>query len=295
MKLEWKGFIQKNEDGSENVNYNEGDFPAYIHKGYLLEDSTWANVAHFHEDIEMVTVCCGKFGYNINGQNVYLKEGDTLFVNSGQIHYSFATQKEISFYRLCILHPRLVCASYSIEENYVTPIIRNTQIPYLHFKAGDSIGDKVKDSLYRMVDVMPNTLLVTKEFYELWNQIFTYCEKMIDTESSSKSDSALTCMKNMMHFCRMNYVMPITLNDIARAGGVSNTYCNQLFHKYTNRTPIEALLRYRIEKAAELLVSSSFSMSEIAERTGFSGASYFAEIFKRYYNVSPRDYRKSRQ
>ncbi|MBR1912425.1 MAG: AraC family transcriptional regulator [Treponema sp.] len=34
-------------------------------------------------------------------------------------------------------------------------------------------------------------------------------------------------------------------------------------------------------------------MSEIAETVGFSGASYMAEVFKKYYSMSPRDYRKS--
>ena len=295
MKNEYRGFIQKNDDGSENINYNNDDFPVYLHKGCILPDSTWANVAHYHEDVEIITVHEGKMGYNINGQNVYLKEGDTLFINAGQIHYSFATQEEICYYLIGILHPKLLCSSYSIEEEFVTPITQNVQIPFLYFKAGEFTCLALRNSLYQMYKVFPNTLLVMKEFYETWDYIFSYCKDMINRDSFSQSDTALACMKNMMHFCRMHYASPISLQDIACAGGVSNTYCNQLFHRYTNRTPIESLLRFRTEKAAELLTSSSLTMSEIAERCGFSGASYFAEIFKRYYNVSPREYRKSKK
>ena len=35
------------------------------------------------------------------------------------------------------------------------------------------------------------------------------------------------------------------------------------------------------------------SMSKIAEITGFTGASYMAETFKKFYKMSPRDFRKS--
>lgn len=295
MKEEYRGFIQKNDDGSEKINYNKDDFPAYLHKGFVLPNSTWANVAHYHEDIELVTIHTGQMGYNVNGKKISLKEGDTLFINAGQIHYSFSTQEEKCYYMIGILHPRLLCASYSIEKEFITPITQNMQIPFLYFPKDDSTGAAIRNSIYEMHETFPNTLLVMKEFFTTWNYIYTYCKDRSDVENTSKSDTALTCIKNMMHYCRMHYASPISLQDIAHAGGVSNTYCNKLFHKYTNRTPIESLMRYRTEKAAELLISSSLSMSEIAERTGFSGASYFAEIFKRFYNISPREYRKINQ
>ena len=52
-------------------------------------------------------------------------------------------------------------------------------------------------------------------------------------------------------------------------------------------------MHYRTRKVADLLQSGDLSMSEIAEQTGFSNASYMAETFKKFYMLSPREYKKA--
>ena len=87
----------------------------------------------------------------------------------------------------------------------------------------------------------------------------------------------------------------VSLKDISKAGGVSQSLCNQIFNTLTEKSPIEYLLHYRSRKVADLLQASKMSMSEIAEITGFSGASYMAEVFKKFYKMSPRDFKKSQK
>ena len=114
----------------------------------------------------------------------------------------------------------------------------------------------------------------------------------ISFDNVERNDQSVDIIKNMLDFTRENLDKNITLDDIAESGGVSRTYCNALFKKFTNRSPVENLLHTRVERVAELLLSTELPMSDIAEKTGFSGASYMSEIFKRYYKVSPREYRK---
>ncbi|MCR4653418.1 MAG: helix-turn-helix transcriptional regulator [Eubacterium sp.] len=85
----------------------------------------------------------------------------------------------------------------------------------------------------------------------------------------------------------------ITLHEIASAGGVSRSLCNTIFHTYTQMTPIEYIMHFRTRKVADLLQSGDLSMSEIAEQTGFSSASYMTETFKKFYRFSPREYKKN--
>ena len=99
-------------------------------------------------------------------------------------------------------------------------------------------------------------------------------------------------LKAMMNYVDKNYMNNISLNDVAGAGGVSKSLCNTLFNKYTNMTPIEYIMHFRARKVADLLQSCDDTMSEIAEATGFSNASYMAETFKKFYKFSPREYRK---
>jgi transcriptional regulator GlxA family with amidase domain len=58
-------------------------------------------------------------------------------------------------------------------------------------------------------------------------------------------------------------------------------------------TPIEYIMHFRTRKVADLLQSGDLSMSEIAEQTGFSSASYMTETFKKFYRFSPREYKKN--
>lgn len=58
----------------------------------------------------------------------------------------------------------------------------------------------------------------------------------------------------------------------------------------TAASPIELIMRIRIEKACELIRDGGLSLSEIAERTGFSSPSYFSTCFKKATGKSPREY-----
>jgi transcriptional regulator GlxA family with amidase domain len=58
-------------------------------------------------------------------------------------------------------------------------------------------------------------------------------------------------------------------------------------------TPIEYIMHFRTRKVADLLQEGDMSMTQIAEKTGFSNASYMAETFKKFYRFSPREYKKS--
>jgi len=61
----------------------------------------------------------------------------------------------------------------------------------------------------------------------------------------------------------------------------------------TGQTPNDFLRIYRLNKAAELIIRGENSLSEICEITGFSSQSHFSTLFKKYFGVSPRDYKKT--
>lgn len=58
----------------------------------------------------------------------------------------------------------------------------------------------------------------------------------------------------------------------------------------TGSSPIELMMRIRIEKACELIREGNHSISEVAERTGFSSPSYFSTCFKKATGKSPSEY-----
>ena len=85
---QWRAMIRQRDDRSEIVNYDDPSFPSYSFEGHMDGSSPWIRKVHWHEDVEMMSVLTGKMAYNINGSIVEVSAGDTLFINSRQMHYS---------------------------------------------------------------------------------------------------------------------------------------------------------------------------------------------------------------
>ena len=99
----------------------------------------------------------------------------------------------------------------------------------------------------------------------------------------------------MLRFIYEHYDQKISLTQISKAGNVGKTTCCTIFQKYTNETPVSYLISYRIKKGIELLETTDKTISEIALEVGFSGASYFTEIFHRAYGCTPTEYRAEKK
>ena len=293
-----RGIIIKRKDGSEVVRYNDPSFPSYICDGYIVKGCDWERVPHYHEEVEIVSVKSDEMAYMVEGTLVKLKKGDTLFVNSGCIHYSLSTTNEVSRYVIAVLHPKIICSCFAVEQKAVRPIISDKTVPFVHFKAEDFDGPIIHQLVLDMErQANGNEFLITKYFFEIWDIImhrFTDAYR-VHVRSMEENSGHNSRLKEMMLFIDEHYRDRISLNDIARAGGVSQSLCNQIFNKLTEKSPIEYLAQYRCRKVADLLASSGMSMTEVADATGFSGASYMAETFKKYFGQSPRDYKKGQQ
>lgn len=82
----------------------------------------------------------------------------------------------------------------------------------------------------------------------------------------------------------------LTLDDLARAAGVSRFHFARLFRISMDASPMEYLLRSRIERAKQILRRSEQPICEIAVSLGFCDQSHFSRAFRRHTGVTPREY-----
>ena len=294
MKKEVMGLIVKRDDGSEIINYDDPNFPSYIYDGWIAPKVTWEGVPHYHEDIEIMTIKEGKVAYLVNGRELLLNAGDTIVVNSNQIHYNLCVG-EVAKYVIAIINPRILANSVAVEMQAIKPITDNPDIPYLRFRYINEYTEQIRDLIYDLPKVRHDPFAITMQFYQIWDIIRKQAEYLGATKEDAASDPRMQSFKTMMHFISNNYQEPITLGDIAASGNVSKSLCNTLFHQYVGESPINYLMHFRSRKVAELLRSGNLSMSEIAARTGFGGVSYMSETFRKFFERSPREYRKQWQ
>jgi len=95
----------------------------------------------------------------------------------------------------------------------------------------------------------------------------------------------------MTGYIQANYTRRITLEQIAAAGSVCRNRCCILFRENLGCSPIEYVTRYRLDKACDMLRRGSM-ITEAALSNGFHGASYFAEVFRRVYGMTPKEYQR---
>ena len=92
-------------------------------------------------------------------------------------------------------------------------------------------------------------------------------------------------------YVRKHYREKIYLEEVAESIGVSPTYLSRLFRKETGQCLQDCINEERVYRAANLLMYSDLSLTEIAEYVHFPSQSYFGKVFKQFRKVSPRVFR----
>jgi len=110
--------------------------------------------------------------------------------------------------------------------------------------------------------------------------------------STRKSSASSYINRSLMHF-EQNYPFHISLNELGKSMGLERTTFFRIFKKETGISPKEYLIRFRINKACDLLSKTDLSISEIAESIGMCDSAHFATIFKSRVGKSPSEYRKN--
>jgi transcriptional regulator GlxA family with amidase domain len=92
-----------------------------------------------------------------------------------------------------------------------------------------------------------------------------------------------------------NYKSDISLETIAAVANLTPTSFCRFFKKIVRHTFVEALTKFRVNHAANLLSTTEKQVAEICFESGFGNISYFNKAFKQSLGQSPLEYRKRNQ
>jgi YesN/AraC family two-component response regulator len=107
---------------------------------------------------------------------------------------------------------------------------------------------------------------------------------------SSKNYDYVKFVKN---YIAKNYMKEIRLSDLALVAHISSSYLSTIIKKELGYSFSEYLVRFRIDKAAEIIKQEKLTLQEVAQIVGYSDYAQFSKMFKKYKKVAPKEFAKS--
>lgn len=97
-------------------------------------------------------------------------------------------------------------------------------------------------------------------------------------------------IQSILEYMHQNFANKLTNSNLAKLVNMSESHFIRLFKKETGTSPIEYLVKLRIEKAKKLLKSNTKNITEISLQCGFNSPSHFSSSFLKHEKTTPSEY-----
>ena len=145
-----------------------------------------------------------------------------------------------------------------------------------------------KDKTYELYKSIP---LIDNAKINSVSNIATMLVKYILLENMVTPDRNEN-IQNAVAYINSNLDKELTVVTVCKNANISKSSLYQKFRSKYGCTLSEYINSRRIAESIKLLHTTSLSIDEIAQRVGFSSASYYSKIFKKQMGVSPLKYKK---
>lgn len=158
-------------------------------------------------------------------------------------------------------------------------------------ETGSARNQDISDRLDSYRTIL-NDLFVLPDYPALnayMQELFQNASERIQLKRSGESNPLVD---RILNYTAANFMDPaLSASQVAEALGVSVSHLSRIMSRAVGCTFPELLQRYRLDKAAGLLLSSDMPIAQLAQQCGFGSASYFTATFKRIYGMVPSAYR----
>ena len=248
---------------------------------------------HWHEELELLTVQKGEVILSVGQERLTIEAGCGVFINSGVMHRLESADHVLV--PNIVFSPSFIAPEGSLVRNrFVEPLLSSgMQFRLLSPDVGwQSDILLVLGRIYREASADGRELTVQALVLQLWDMLSSHADS---GNAVRPKDRVGERLRMMLEFIYDHYADDISLEDIASAGFVSKSTALETFSRGISVSPAAYLSEYRLHMAADLLVSTELTVSEIAGRTGFDSSGYLCRCFRKRYGSSPVAYRKEHQ
>lgn len=278
---------------------NSSNFlPVIVKTIERFHDTSWYMEPNRHEYYEMVYMKKGNAIFEIAEKPAAMGPNDIIIIKPRQPH-RFIVKSEAG----C----EFIVLSFKFENRINGQYSEVPLEDFLNFVSSKETGPFItlKVSQKNEIILLMNRILQERESsepgseflnYLLVLELFVLLSRALKMEWENSIKNKSPKLKELIgisiNYIHNNFERDISLGDIAKFVFLSPSYFTRAFKEETGMSPISYLLKVRIERAKELLADTGLKISDIALSVGFSNQQRFNEMFKKYTNITPLQFRK---
>lgn len=286
----------------ETVSHGKKTFPFAVYHA-KIPDWLMGFPLHWHDEFELIYVTCGQGIFTVNGKRHLCKKGDLVVIPPGAIHSIERNQEDfIEYFNILFSFSLLEENPMSLcNKKFLTLISEydcmKDNLIKCDSRIGKALASSVKDLIaHRHQKYSGYELMIKSQLYKILYILLNenLNEKKEKTSSQKEMENARR-LKKILLYTKEHFTEKISIDEIAKIASLSESRFMAFFKSQTNSSFVQYLIDYRLEIAAEEIIQSRLSITEIAMKNGFENISYFIRSFKKKFGKSPLAYRKNSQ
>lgn len=150
------------------------------------------------------------------------------------------------------------------------------------------------EQVFRRMDALVQ-LAEQSRSASFWDQQYLFLEliRMLDEQTMNGGLPRVRAIAEAVEgYIHSHYRQPLTYAAMAQDLHYHYNYLTRCMKEIHGMTPMEYLLRHRLEQARLLLLKTDWPIARIAEASGFESVSYFCRRFAERWRRTPLQYRK---
>lgn len=243
-------------------------------------ENDWPSLPHTHPFSELFFVKSGQGSLRVEHEEHPIQKDDFVIINANVSHTETSSAGKPLEY--VILGVKDLTFSFKDEKEYTIFNCGNEQQNLMFYMTTMLRELEEKDKDYGSVCQNLLDVLIIK----LMRQTnFSF-------NTASPAELSGECLK-LKRYIESSYMHDLTLDVLADYSHLNKYYMVHIFTKHCGCSPIQYLCQIRIQASKELLVNTNYSIAEVAQSSGFSSQSYFAQCFQKNCGMTASAYRKS--
>ncbi len=239
---------------------------------------------HEHGHLELQYITEGEAVIRIDDRIYEVQAGDVVVYNSGSRHDETA-EGGMCFYNCGI---KGVALPGRAEGALLPPEIS----PVLHTGEQQNLVAEIFESLHHQVVVGRSR--GGKICHYLMGALLTLLLYEVPHEEEATAARLDEYFRQGKRYMEEHFTEELSVEKLAAMAHMSSSGFAHQFKKKVGISPLQYLIRCRIGRAQDLLISSRLSITDISIEVGYDNLSHFNNQFKRFVGVSPQQYRKER-